>query len=124
VIKFKESNKKQLTRKKYKSKTHYWINLYPRLSSKVKHSHQICLLEKICFYITRNKYGFFLYSARTLSYLVFLFSLTLIVATYPTCIHNDIFDYYNASNESYCYSQINDMDSLYVSAHIRLKKLQ
>lgn len=55
-----------------------------------------------------------MYTATIALYLAFLFMITFIVTTHPSCVHNDVFDYYSTNNQTNCYKMINSPDKLYV----------
>ena len=51
---------------------------------------------------------------------MFLVALTLIVITYPSCVHDNsnANDYYSTNSSTDCYNRINSKESIYVKVDL------
>jgi hypothetical protein len=73
----------------------------------VEYGRSDCLSHPLCERLLQrkwNRYGLPLYALTTIFYLLFLFTLTLIVVTHPSCIHLDPASSSGSTtmNESHC----------------------
>ncbi len=59
-------------------------------------------------YFIRIQYGLACHIYTFAAYLIFLSILTIMVTTYPSCIHDDIFYFYTNNNKTHCFDLINN----------------
>ena len=53
-------------------------------------------------------YGLPLYAFQIIMYVIFLLMLTIMASTYPSCIHDDVYEYYRINNKTNCHNLINN----------------
>ena len=90
-----------------------------QIKALVKYGRTDCLSHDLCSTLLKrkwNRYGLMLHLIDSMKYLLFLFALTLIVITYPICIHENMHSdmIYNNQNRSLCEEYINSNSVYYV----------